>query len=162
MFGESPPWPLKCQQVRKRYVLDASMLGAVVNMDEPSHQDSYWFFKNLHDADAATWVIPGLIFFEMQAVRARRHRERLDGLPIYGNLPLYVENTEIFEVTQEFLQKVWELDLYRKFGTLKGADLLYACIAHVERIPIVTQDLDFDRHADLLEIVRPGRGKSAG
>jgi predicted nucleic acid-binding protein len=143
--------------MRQRYVLDASMLGAVVNMDDPSHQDSYWYFKELHDADAATWVVPGLIFFEMQAMRARRHRERRDGSPIYRNLPLYFENTELYEVTQPFLQKVWEMDLYIKFGTLKGADLLYACIAHVENIPLVTQDHDFDRHADLLRIVRPGR-----
>ena len=143
--------------MRQRYVLDASMLGAVINMDDPSHQDSYWYFKELHDADAATWVVPGLIFFEMQAMRARRHRERRDGLPMYLNLPLYIENTELYEVTQPFLQKVWELDLYIKFGTLKGSDLLYACIAHVEDIPLVTLDHDFDRHADLLRIVRPGR-----
>ncbi len=126
-------------------------------MDDPAHQDCYWFFRDLHDADAAVWVVPGLIFFEMQAMRARRHRDKVDGLPVYANLPLYIENTELFEVTPSFLKTVWEQDLYRKFGTLKGADLLYACIAHTENIPLVTQDHDFDRHADLLQIVRPGR-----
>ena len=70
------------------------------DMDDPAHQGCYWFFRNLHDADAATWVVPGLIFFEMQAMRARRYREKIDGLPVYGNLPLYIENTELFEVTQ--------------------------------------------------------------
>lgn len=58
--------------LRSRYVLDASVLGAVLNMDDPAHQESYWFFKNLHDTAAASWVVPGLIFFELQAIRARR------------------------------------------------------------------------------------------
>jgi predicted nucleic acid-binding protein len=142
--------------MRRRYVLDASMMASVLNMDDPNHQESYWFFKNLHDADAATWVVPGLIFFELQATRARRFREKRDALPVYGRIPLYFDNCEIYEVTPTFLQKVWDLDLYRKFDSLKGADLLYACIAHVEHIPLVTQDRDFDRHTNLIEIVRPG------
>lgn len=142
--------------MRRRYVLDASIMGAVLNMDDPTHQESYWFFKNLHDADAATWVVPGLLFFELQAIRARRFREKKDASPIYQRIPLFIENTELYEVTAPFLKRVWDLDLYRKFDTLKGADLLYACIAHVEQIPLVTQDTDFDRHRELIEIIRPG------
>lgn len=144
--------------LRRRYVLDASLMGAVLNMDDPAHQESYWFFKNLHDTDGATWVVPGLIFFELQAIRARRFREHADASPVYQRIPLFMENTELYEVTESFLKKVWDLDLYRKFNTLKGADLLYACIAHVERIPLVTQDRDFERHRDLIDIVRPGSG----
>jgi hypothetical protein len=51
-------------------------------------------------------------------------------------IPLYFENCELYEVTPTFLQRVWNLDLYRKFDSLKGADLLYACIAHIEQIPL--------------------------
>jgi hypothetical protein len=40
-------------------------------------------------------------------------------------IPLYFENCELYEVTPTFLQRVWNLDLYRKFDSLKGADLLY-------------------------------------
>ena len=132
------------------------MMGAVLNMDDPAHQESYWYFKDLHDADAALWVVPGLIFFELQAIRARRFRQGTDASPIYQRIPLFEENCEIYEITGPFLRKVWELDLYRKFGTLKGADLLYACIAFVEQLPLVTLDRDFDRHKDLIEIIRPG------
>lgn len=132
------------------------MMGAVLNMDDTAHQESYWFFRNLHDADAATWVVPGLVFFELQAIRARRFREKKDASPFYQSIPLFIENTELYEVTGAFLKKVWDFDLYRKFGSLKGADLLYACIAYVEQIPLVTQDADFDRHPGLIEIIRPG------
>jgi predicted nucleic acid-binding protein len=142
--------------LRRRLVLDASMMGAVLNMDEPAHQESYSYFRNLHDADAVLWVVPGLLFFEVQAIRARRFRKGTDTSPIYQRIPLFEENCEIYEITADFLRRVWELDLYRKFGTLKGADLLYACIAFVEQLPLVTLDRDFDRHRDLIEIIRPG------
>ena len=68
---------------RLRYVLDASVMAAVINMDDPAHQSCYWFFENLHAADRVTWVVPGLIFFELQAVRARRKRDQVEDRPPY-------------------------------------------------------------------------------
>jgi hypothetical protein len=43
------------------------------------------------DADRVTWVVPGLIFFELQAVRARRKRDKVEDRPPYGRIPLYME-----------------------------------------------------------------------
>jgi hypothetical protein len=62
-------------------------MAAVINMDDPEHQSCYWFFQNLHDADRVTWVVPGLIFFELQAVRARRKRDKVEDRPPYGRIP---------------------------------------------------------------------------
>ena len=141
--------------MRLRYVLDASVMAAVINMDDPEHQSCYWFFKNLHDADRVTWVVPGLIFFELQAVRARRKRDKVEDRPPYGSIPLYVENTELYEVTPKFLKSVWDQDLYNVFLSLKGADLLYACIAKMENLPLVTHDKDFDQYEGVIQIIRP-------
>ena len=141
--------------MRLRYVLDASVMAAVINMDDPERQSCYWFFQNLHDADRVTWVVPGLIFFELQAVRARRKRDRVEDRQPYGRIPLYMENSELYEVTNAFLKRVWDLDLYNVFLSLKGADLLYACIAKVENIPLVTHDKDFDQYEGTIQIIRP-------
>jgi predicted nucleic acid-binding protein len=141
--------------MRLRYVLDASVMAAVINMDDPEHQSCYWFFQNLHDADRVTWVVPGLIFFELQAVRARRKRDKVEDRPPYGRIPLYMENSELYEVTPAFLKRVWDLDLYNVFLSLKGADLLYACIAKVENIALVTHDKDFDQYEGTIQIIRP-------
>ena len=141
--------------MRSRYVLDASVMAAVINMDDPERQSCYWFFQNLHDADRVTWVVPGLIFFELQAVRARRKRDRVEDRQPYGRIPLYMENSELYEVTNAFLKRVWDLDLYNVFQSLKGADLLYACIAKVENIPLVTHDKDFDQYEGTIQIIRP-------
>lgn len=49
------------------------------------------------------------------------------------------------------------------FSRLRGGDLLYACIAYVEGIPLVTHDQDFDRYSDKLRLINPpniyGTGK---
>lgn len=140
---------------RQRYALDASVLASIVNSDDAEHYSCYSFFRNLHDDDKALWVVPGLIFFEFQAAQSRRYRERRSGKPVYRNAPLFYTNTELYHVTKKFLIKVSELELYDKFSHLKGADLLYACIARVEGIPLVTHDGGFDRYKGEIELIKP-------
>ena len=141
--------------MRERYVLDASVLASIVNSDDSEHFSCYTFFRNLHDEDAATWVVPGLIFFEFQATQSRRHRDKKKSSNPYRHAPLFEANCELYNVTEPFLKKVWEMDLYDKFSYLKGADLLYACIAIVEAIPLVTHDANFDRYSADIRIIKP-------
>ena len=141
--------------VKRRVVLDVSVLAAVVNSDEKEHRPAYSYFKNWNDE--TIWVVPGLAFFEFQATQSRRHRERAHS-PLsaaFRHAPLYYENCKLYHVTPEFLKRVWELDLYDRFSVLRGADLLYACIARVEGIPLVTHDADFNRCASEIEIINP-------
>ena len=141
--------------MRNRYVLDASVLASIVNSDDADHLCSYQFFRTLHEEDAATWVVPGLIFFEFQATQSRRYRERRPGKSVYRDAPLFETNTELFEITSKFLVSVWEAQLYDRFANLKGADLLYACIAKVEGLPLVTHDRQFNQYGSVIEIIRP-------
>lgn len=138
-----------------RYALDASVLSAIVNSDDVEHFSCYSFYRNLDDNDKALWVVPGLIFFEFQATQSRRYQKSRPGQPVFRHAPLNYENTELFEVTKKFLRKVYDLKLYDTFTTLRGADLLYACIARVERIPLVTHDSDFDIYSKDLTLIRP-------
>jgi len=39
------------------------------------HQPCYQFFRVHHDADSVTWVVPGLLIFEFQAIQSRQYRE---------------------------------------------------------------------------------------
>lgn len=144
--------------MRQRYVLDASVLASIVNSDDAEHPSCYGFFRRLHDEDAATWVVPGLVFFEFQATQSRRYRERQPGSPVFRHAPLLETNTELFEITQSFLYAVSESELFDRFANLKGADLVYACIAKIEGIPLVTHDKQFNQYADEIEIVRPREG----
>ncbi len=141
--------------MRQRYALDTSVLASIVNSDDAEHWSCYSFFQNLHDEDAATWVVPGLIFFEFQATQSRRYRERRPNVAVFRQAPLFYTNTELYHVTKKFLAKVWDLGLYDRFSHLKGADLLYACIARVEGIPLVTHDAQFDRYSDDIRLIKP-------
>ncbi len=148
-----------------RYVLDASVLVSIVNSDDVQHFSCYSFFRNLDDGEKARWVIPGSLVFEFQAAQSRRHRE---GRPqpeyeVFRHSPLNYENTELYPITKTFLKKVYGMDLYNMFSRLRGGDLLYACIAYVEDIPLVTHDPDFDPYNDKLRLINPpniyGTGK---
>ena len=141
--------------MRKRYALDANVLASIVNSDDAEHFSCYSFFRNLDDDDKARWIVPGLIFFEFQATQSRRYRIRQPRRPAFRRSPLHYENTELYHVTKKFLTKVYELDLYEKFSLLRGADLLYACIARVGNIPLVTHDSDFDPYENDLTLIRP-------
>lgn len=141
--------------MRKRYALDASVLASIVNSDDVEHFSCYLFFRNLNDDDKALWVVPGLIVFEFQATQSKRYRNRRPGQPVFRHSPLHYENTELYGVTKKFLDKVYKLGLYDKFSTLRGADLLYACIARVENIPLVTHDSDFDPYSKELTLIKP-------
>jgi hypothetical protein len=116
--------------MRKRYALDANVLASIVNSDDVAHFSCYSFFRNHHDDDNAIWVVPGLIFFEFQATQSKLSRKRRS-------------------------MKVHELKLYDKFSLLGGADLLYACMAYAEKIPLVSNDSDFDPYSKELTLVKP-------
>jgi predicted nucleic acid-binding protein len=139
----------------KRYALDANVLVSIVNSSDEQHFSCYSFFRHLTDADEACWVVPGLIFFEFQAAQSRRQRERPITNTIYRHTPLHRENSELYHVTTGFLQRVYELDLYNKFDRLRGADLVYACIAYIENIPLVTHDNNFDPYNGDLALIKP-------
>jgi predicted nucleic acid-binding protein len=141
--------------MRKRYVLDTNVLVSIVNSDDTEHFSCYSFFQNLHNDDKAIWVVPGVIFFEFQATQSRRYRERRPSHPVFRNAPLFYTNTELYHVTKKFLNQVYELGLYDVFNSLRGADLLYACIARVENLPLVTHDKEFGLYSKELTIVRP-------
>lgn len=141
--------------MRKRYALDASVLASIVNSDDVEHFSCYSFFMNLNDKDKACWVVPGLIFFELQATQSRRYREKQQGPSVFRRAPLFYENTEVYHVTKRFLKEVDDLKLYDAFSHLRGADLLYACIARVENIPLVTHDSHFDRYKEAITLIRP-------
>lgn len=141
--------------MKARLVLDACVLTSIVNSDDIFHQPCYQFFRERHDEDAVSWVIPGLVMFEYQATQSRRYPESNPGKKVFRYAPLFVDKCELYELTKEFLWKVDELGLYDLFRNLKGADLVYACIAWVEGIPLVTHDKQFTQYGREIQLMNP-------
>jgi predicted nucleic acid-binding protein len=122
-----------------RLLTDASFLISSIRTCDRHHQPCYQYFKDHEDS---TWVVPTIAYFEYQATQSRLRQE---GKKAYREL--YIPNIEVYEISHELIQKVSSLDLANLFERLRGADLVYACIAKVEGIPLITCDGDFDAYA---------------
>jgi predicted nucleic acid-binding protein len=126
---------LRAQRGGDRYVIDASVLVGAVNSVDVNHVACYGFFMN-HEDD--TFVIPTLAYFEFQAAQSRIRREGRNAIR-----ELYIPNAETYEITQATLRRASQLELPDKLSALRGADLVYACVAALEGLPLVTNDRGF-------------------
>jgi predicted nucleic acid-binding protein len=116
----------------ERLLVDACFLTSLIRSTDANHDRATAFY---HQHLGATWVVATLAYFEFQAAQSRSgHTYR----------EMYVSNLEVFELTLEFARRCAQQQVFNKFLKLRGADLVYACIAKVEGIPLVTFDKAFD------------------
>ena len=132
----------------QRLVTDACFLISAIRSCDPNHNVCYNFFKN-HE-DSTTWVVPIIAYFEYQATQSRLQRE---GKKAYREL--YIPNQEIYNVSLDLVHKTAEQNLANIFSELRGADLVYACIAKIENIPLVTCDNHFNSYIGQISIINP-------
>jgi predicted nucleic acid-binding protein len=138
--------------MKKTYLIDG-FITAVARKNHEFHDPCYAFAR--HHADAE-WVIPPMALFEFHSAQSRRNK--IENVHDEHFRELHWPNVRYYEITQLFAHKAWDLDLYNKFENLGGTDLIYACIAKVEAIPLVTRDSDFLLYSDEIVIVNPITG----
>lgn len=129
----------------KKFVWDTS---AIINIKEPNsegYSPSYSLIKDLSDG----WIpgpyeniFPSLAVFEVSAAVSRMHR---DGKKILREFYLMDENSILYNVDEDLISKSHKLFDKEGFSKLRGADLVFACIAHVEDAYLVTLDKQFDK-----------------
>ena len=129
----------------KKFVWDTS---AIINIKEPNDQGyspAHSLIKDLSDG----WIkgeylniFPSLAVFEVSATVSRMHRE---GTKILREFYLMDDNAVLYGVNQELITKSYELYDKEGFNKLRGADLVFACIAYVEDAYLVTLDKQFER-----------------
>lgn len=111
----------------RRIVLDANVMISAINSEDPKHQDCYQFVRVRQPT--TTWVIPLVAAFEFHAAQPRAERE---GRKVIREI--YWPDAERYEITTSFLRAVAEAGLFQKLSALRGADLIYACVAAVEGV----------------------------
>lgn len=132
-----------------RILTDASFLISAIRTCDANHVACYSYFRNNEDS---TWVVPTIAYFEYQAAQSRLRRE---GKKAYRQL--YIPNVEVYEISMPMIRRTAALDLANVFEKLRGADLIYACIAKIEGIPLITCDARFEEYADEIEVINPTR-----
>ena len=131
----------------KQFITDASFLISAIHSNDSNHDACYTFYKENEDSE---WIIPALAYFEYQATQSRLERE---GRKAYREL--YIPNPKIYPITHELIKKVAELELSLVFGGLRGADLIYACIAKIEEVPLITCDFHFTNYQTEIALINP-------
>ena len=124
---------------REKFVWDASALIATVNSRDPNHIECYSFWE---DNKEATFLFPAIAWFEFQATQSRALRE---GKKALRELYILDEKNRVVDIDNQLVGDVAKAGLHERFSKLRGADLIYACIAALEDAPLVTVDKHFAR-----------------
>ena len=145
----------------KKFVWDAS---ALVNIKEPNAQGyspGHSLFKDLTDG----WIpgpyqniFPAIVAFELDATVSKLHRK---GESILRDFFVVDENAVVYPVDRELIGRCGALVAQPEFSKLHGADLIYACIAHIEDAYLVTLDKHFDVVASVIKVLNLNASKDS-
>ena len=132
--------------------------SALLNIKEPNNEGyspGYSLWKDLADG----WIvgpcdyeniIPSIAAFEINAAVSRLHRE---GKPILRGFRLMGDNERLYDIDAKFVRESAELAITKGFDRLRGADLIFACIAKLENAWLVTLDEHFKNVADKIKVI---------
>ena len=137
----------------KRFVWDTS---ALLNIKEPNshgYSPGHSFYKDFSDG----WlpgpyfnIYPAIAVFELQATVSRAHRE---GRKMLRDFYVVTENSLIYPIDQELTYQCSKLFDQPGFSSLRGGDLIFACIAHIEDAHLITLDKGFGAVADFVRVI---------
>lgn len=136
-----------------RLVWDTS---ALLNIKEPNrdgYSPGHSLYKDLVDG----WIIepyfniyPSIAVFEVQASISRLHRE---GGKMLREFYIVSENSVVYSVDNNLIENSRELFAAPGFSQLRGADLIFACIAKIEDATLVTLDKGFAAVASEIDVL---------
>jgi len=139
----------------KKFLWDTS---AILNIKEPNGQGyspGHSLMKDLSDG----WIpgpyqniFPSIAAFEVDASVSRMYRE---GKKILREFYIVNDCAVIYPIDQELIRRSSDLVTMDGFSMLRGADLIYACIAYLESAYLVTLDRHFNdvsQHINVLDL----------
>ena len=137
----------------KKFVWDTS---AILNIKEPNAQGyspGHSLMKDLSDG----WIpgpyqniFPSIAAFEVDASVSRMHRE---GKKILREFYIVDDCSVIYPINQELIRRCTDLVTMDGFSKLRGADLIFACIACLEGACLVTLDGHFNEVSKQLNVL---------
>jgi predicted nucleic acid-binding protein len=134
----------------RKLVWDSS---AIVSFKEAGYGPAYWLWKDLKDgwiSDKYENIIPAIAAFEyIHAINRKRHEHK----NVLSDLYIIGDYERIYPIDQELIQKSAPFLELSGFDKLRGADLIFACIAKVENAMLVTLDNHFLNVAAQIEVL---------
>jgi predicted nucleic acid-binding protein len=137
----------------KKFVWDTSALINIKEPDENGYSPGNSLMKDLSDG----WItgpyeniFPAIAVFEVNATVSRMHREKKKIMREYYVLD---RNSRIYPIDDELISKCTEIVNENGFSSLRGADLIFACIAYLEDAFLVTKDKDFSAISSQVRVI---------
>ena len=136
----------KIRTIRK--LVDASVLLGLLNTKDRFREASKKFFTGVHNGDEVQLIIPPHTFIEVNTkMRKIKKKNKWTGLS-----PFQAGGPEFFETTVSFVKQIEQENLYDWLGMLGSQDAIYAAVAYLEGIPLVTADQGFLKVSDKIQV----------
>ena len=137
----------------ERFVVDANIILGFLNTKDEHHDRCLAFLKEIDNrhrkGDRVQGVVPIHSMVEVNInVRRKKRDKAWKGVP-----PFHLIGPELYPLDSSFVQQIQEKGLYDKFDKLKSADAIYAMVAYLEGIPLVTIDRDFEKIRDIIDVI---------
>lgn len=131
-----------------RKVVDASVMIALLNKSDKFHAKALDFFRRVSDEEEVQLVIPTHTLFEVNVkIRGIKNDKRWDSIE-----PFIAKGPEFYPITTQFLEKIQQEAAFDWLSKLGSQDAIYAAIAFIEKIPLVTFDSDFEEVKNMIQI----------
>ena len=137
----------------KTFVWDASAIINIKEPDKAGYSPGHSLMKDLSDGWIAGLyrnIFPSIAVFEVAASVSRKHRE---GRKILREFYIMDEHSSIYPIDEAFIRKTHQLVSMDGFSELRGADLIYACIAYKEKAFLVTMDGHFQKVSHHIRVI---------
>ena len=143
-----------------RFVWDTS---ALLNIKEPNtegYSPGYSLYKDFSDGWLGPYfnIYPSIAVFELQASISRLHRE---GRQMLRDFYIVSDESVVYPINQELIYRCKKLFDAPGFSSLRGADLIFACIAKLEDAYLVTLDKGFSAVASEIRVLDLNESREA-
>lgn len=137
----------------KRFVWDTCALLNIKEQNSQGYSPGHSFYKDFSDGllpGPYFNIYPSIAVFELQASISRKNREMNR---ILREFYIVSDNSIIYSVDQELIYRCAHLFSKPGFSELRGADLIFACIAHLEDAYLITLDKGFNAVASHVRVI---------
>ncbi len=133
----------------KHVLFDASVIVAAFNKLDPNHQKALGYIQTM-PRDRIV-LLPAHGLFEFMAAISRGREVLKTPYLSFEKDKLRIPFDNI-HITQQLANEARDQELLTTFKTLKGGDLIYACIAKIYSLPLVTFDHGFRPYKSKIEV----------
>lgn len=137
----------------QRKLVDASVMLGFLNQDDEHHSRSMQFMQSIFAANTPqptiTLIFPMHALIEINTKLRKIKKEN----KWRGISPLEMAGPIFYPITRNLIDKIESENLYDLFlHKLGSQDAIYAAIAYLENIPLVTADNGFSKVSDIITV----------